>query len=136
AAAVSGQHVTGMTPGYRSLNHFLDSECNDTKILSRECNDIKRTDEWRRLPLSARRNLDPLDWARVNETFREADLRVNKSIGVDRGLGAALMAKLWGKPFSDERDQRAEPDANAQRKGQISRQLKAELQEVIPDGNN
>jgi hypothetical protein len=51
-------------------------------------------------------------------------------------LGAAAMAALWGRTFTAERDHRAEPDAKAQRRGQISRQLKADLQEVINDGND
>jgi transcriptional regulator with XRE-family HTH domain len=67
----------------------------------------------------------------LHRRFREADVRMCKSIGIDNHLGALLMAKLWGRTFSDERDHRAEPDANAQRKGQISRQLKAELEKAI-----
>ena len=70
----------------------------------------------------------------VRGTLR--DMRMCKSIGVDLGTGAAAMDKLWGRPFSSERDSRAEPDANAQRKGQISRQLKAELQKVVNDGDD
>lgn len=93
---------------------------------------ITRTDEWKRLPPWARRKLEPLDWLRVERTLRETDLRMCKTIGVDRGLGAALMAKLWGRPFSDERDHRAGSDAKAQGKGQVSRQLKAELEKAIP----
>jgi hypothetical protein len=46
------------------------------------------------------------------------------------------MAALWRRTFTAERDNRAGPDANAQRRGQISRQLKADLQEVINDGND
>jgi transcriptional regulator with XRE-family HTH domain len=68
--------------------------------------------------------------------FRESDGRMCKNIGVDQVLGAAAMAALWGRTFTAERDHRAGPDAKAQRRGQISRQLKAELQEVINDGNN
>jgi hypothetical protein len=65
-------------------------------------------------------------------TLRESDMQTCKSIGVDLGAGAAAMAKLWSKPFSAERDTRGEPGANAQRKGQISRQqLKAQLVSAI-----
>jgi len=67
--------------------------------------------------------------------FSEADTRMCKSLGITREQGIAAMAKLWGRPFSVERDSRAEPGANAQRRGQISRQLKAELQKVINDGH-
>jgi hypothetical protein len=65
-------------------------------------------------------------------TLHESDTRMCKAIGVDGELGAALMTKLWNKPFSEERDHRAGPDANAQRKGQISRQLKADLEKAMP----
>ncbi len=93
---------------------------------------ITRLPEWKRLPPSARRNLDPHDWLRVKMTMHESDTRMCKAIGVGRELGAALMTKLWNKPFSEERDRRAGPDAKAQRKGQISRQLKADLEKAIP----
>lgn len=65
--------------------------------------------------------------------FSEADTRMCKSLGITREQGIAAMAKLWGHPFSVERDSRAEPGANAQRKGQISRQLKAELKKALAD---
>ncbi len=71
------------------------------------------------------------DVVAVHGTLRESDMRMCKSIGVDLATGAAAMDRLWGKPFSAERDHRAEPGANAQRKGQISRQLKAELLSII-----
>jgi hypothetical protein len=54
-----------------------------------------------------------------------------KRIGVEPFAGAAAMAKLWGKTFVARRDELAGLDANAQRRGRISRQLKAELQELI-----
>ena len=56
-----------------------------------------------------------------------------KNIGVETDIGAAAMAKLWGRTFVAERDRRAGPDANSQKRGQISRQLKAELQKVLAD---
>jgi transcriptional regulator with XRE-family HTH domain len=73
------------------------------------------------------------------ETFlalREADWRLCKQLGINREYGAAVMGKLWGHTFSDERDRRAGSDANAQRRGQISRQLKAQLEEAISDGTH
>lgn len=38
---------------------------------------------------------------------------------------------LWQRPFEDERDRRAGPDANAQKRGRVTRQLKAEIQSAI-----
>jgi transcriptional regulator with XRE-family HTH domain len=64
------------------------------------------------------------------DEFRESDVRMCKTLGVSPEVGAAAMAKLWRRTFSAERDHRAEPDANAQRKGQISRQLKTELEKA------
>jgi transcriptional regulator with XRE-family HTH domain len=72
----------------------------------------------------------------VLRDFSESDARMCKNIGVDQVLGAAAMAALWRRTFTAERDHRAGPDANAQRRGQISRQLKAALQEVVKDGND
>ena len=72
----------------------------------------------------------------VLRDFSESDARMCKNIGVDQVLGAAAMAALWRRTFTAERDNRAGPDANAQIRGQISRQLKAALQEVINDGND
>jgi transcriptional regulator with XRE-family HTH domain len=72
----------------------------------------------------------------VLRDFNESDARMCKNIGVDQVLGATAMAALWRRTFTAERDNRAGPDANAQRRGQISRQLKADLQEVINGGND
>jgi hypothetical protein len=58
---------------------------------------------------------------------RDSDTRMLRSMGVTPERGTAAMAKLWGRTFSAERDRRAGPDANAQRKGQVSRQLRDEL---------
>jgi hypothetical protein len=80
------------------------------------------------------------DWAgishelhvRVLRDFREADRRVCKAIGVELDDGAAAMAMLWKRTFTAERDRQAGPDANAQRRGRVARQLKAELREMLP----
>jgi transcriptional regulator with XRE-family HTH domain len=68
---------------------------------------------------------------RLLEDCRDSDTRLLRSLGVTPLSGTAAMAKLWGRTFTAERDRRAGPDANAQRKGQISRQLKAELEKEI-----
>jgi transcriptional regulator with XRE-family HTH domain len=68
--------------------------------------------------------------------LREADWRLCKQLGISREHGAAVMNELWGHTFSAERDKRAGADANAQRRGQISRQLKVELEKAISDGNH
>jgi len=68
--------------------------------------------------------------------FSETDARMCKNVGVGPRIGAAAMAKLWGRTFRAERNELAGPDANAQRRGQISRRLKADLKKVISDGND
>ncbi len=66
----------------------------------------------------------------------EADYRMAKSLGLDLDRAAAEMGALWGKSFTAERDRRAGCDANPQKRGRISRELKAELQEAINRGNH
>jgi hypothetical protein len=66
----------------------------------------------------------------------EADVRIGKSLGLDRAMTARWMAHLWKHPLSVERDKRAGPGASNQARGQITRQLKAELQKVIGDGHD
>lgn len=76
-------------------------------------------------------DVDPRLYSRVEANFSEADVRMCKNVGVDPSTGAAAMAKLWGKTFTARRDELGGPDANAQRRGRISRQLKTQLQDVL-----
>ena len=62
--------------------------------------------------------------------------RVAATLGIDTEQLGARSLQLWNTTFSSERDRRAGPDANAQRKGRITRQLKAELEKVLTDGDN
>jgi hypothetical protein len=82
------------------------------------------------------RETDPKLRARVLGDFVETDERLCKRIGVRPDVGAAAMHKLWKRTFTAERDRRAGPDANAQRRGQISRQLQAELKKAVSDGDD
>ena len=75
-----------------------------------------------------------IHWTKLAMT--EADLRIGKSLGLDPLRTAGEMTYLWGHPLSAERDRRAGADANAQARGQISRQLKEELRKVIADGDD
>lgn len=61
----------------------------------------------------------------------ETDHRACEDIPVDREVGVAAMIRLWGHPLSAERDHRAGEDANAQRRGIISRQLRSELRKEL-----
>ena len=71
------------------------------------------------------------DYRDVYVAMRDSDLRMCKNIGVDQSLGAAAMAVLWRQTFSARRDEEAGPDASPQERGQVSRRLKADLQDII-----
>jgi transcriptional regulator with XRE-family HTH domain len=70
----------------------------------------------------------------VLSEMRESDLKAARTIGADRINAAAGMAKLWGRTFVAERDSRAGPGANAQKKGRVSRELLEELKAVLDGG--
>lgn len=74
--------------------------------------------------------------ARPSIKFRQADINFCKELGLTPQEGQELMLALWKRTFTEERDYRAGPDANAQRKGQISRQIVAELYQQILDANS
>ena len=85
-------------------------------------------------PVSPPRRQKSSTVAEVGKTrasFLEADTRIAGSLGLDAYRAAELMTELWGRSFSDERDRRGGPGANAQKRGRISRDLKQELQEAV-----
>jgi hypothetical protein len=71
----------------------------------------------------------------IHIDFTETDYRAAKELDVSSPHAAAAMAKAWGKTFVARRNELAGPDGNAQKRGQVSRKLKAELRETI-DGND
>jgi hypothetical protein len=70
----------------------------------------------------------------IPRPLRESDVRLARDIGVDPAKAKEAMLGLWGRLFSEERDERAGAGANAQAKGQISRKLKTELVEALQEG--
>jgi transcriptional regulator with XRE-family HTH domain len=62
--------------------------------------------------------------------------RLAKRLEISPDRLAAVSFRLWQYTFSDERDRRAGPDANKQKRGQVSRALLAELEEALADGND
>ncbi len=62
--------------------------------------------------------------------------RVAGRLGISTDRLYAESQRLWNRTFTAERDRIAGPGANSQRKGQVTRQLKAELEKAITDGNN
>lgn len=74
-------------------------------------------------------------WLQAQKQSGEPEARMAKALGIHEGNLAALTAYLWGHTLSAERNRRAGADANAQDRGRITRQLKAELKAVL-DGND
>ena len=52
--------------------------------------------------------------------------RLTKSLGIHPDDLADVSFRLWQKTFSEERDERAGPRANQQKRGRVSRELRAE----------
>jgi hypothetical protein len=56
---------------------------------------------------------------------------------VSRDRLAATSFRLWdGRTFAEERHHRAGSDANAQKRGRVTRELRAELEEALADGDD
>ncbi|WP_194786769.1 helix-turn-helix transcriptional regulator [Mycobacteroides abscessus] len=62
--------------------------------------------------------------------FTEGDDRIARALGVSKFIAAALMAATWGKTFVQRRDEVAGPDANAQKKGIVTRKLQQDLRNL------
>lgn len=62
--------------------------------------------------------------------------RIARSLNVSDLAFAEASFLLWHKTFSEERDQRAGTEANQQRKGRISREMRSELEKALFNGND
>jgi hypothetical protein len=71
----------------------------------------------------------------VNRDYGEPETLLARDLGLDRQRLVAEMAALWAKSYGAERNLRAGPAANAQKKGRVARELKAELKAVL-DGES
>jgi len=88
-------------------------------------------EEWligEKFPLAAD---DPMILVRVYRSAGATEERIRKSLGISAMLLARATASLWKRTFSQERDRRAGAGANAQKRGQITRQMRAELDAAI-----
>jgi hypothetical protein len=86
-------------------------------------------DEWviaQRLPF-----YDPATLTTVTKASGATEERTRKALGISSMFLADLSARLWKQTFSQERDRRAGEGANAQKRGQVSRQMRKELQAAI-----
>lgn len=71
----------------------------------------------------------------VQQHAGETEARIAKALGKPASVIAEVSAHLWGRTLSAERDRRAGENANAQDRGRITRQLRAEIQAVL-DGDD
>jgi transcriptional regulator with XRE-family HTH domain len=67
----------------------------------------------------------------VIKTSGATEERTRKALGISSMLLADLSGALWKRTFSQERDRRAGEGANAQKRGQVTRQMRKELQAAI-----
>jgi transcriptional regulator with XRE-family HTH domain len=65
-----------------------------------------------------------------------AEQRLAKALGIDDSRLADVSQRLWGNTVSEERDKRAGAGANQQKKARVSRELRAEIEKAIADGND
>ena len=62
--------------------------------------------------------------------------RLAKRLSISHARLAHVSFQLWQSTFSEERDRRAGTDANQQKRGRVSRELRAELEKALADGND
>lgn len=74
---------------------------------------------------------DPATLRAVRGSAGATEERIRKSLGIAPMLLAIITASLWKRTFSQERDRRAGHGANAQRRGQVTRQMRVELKTAI-----
>ncbi|AYE95718.1 hypothetical protein C0J29_13800 [Mycobacterium paragordonae] len=72
----------------------------------------------------------------VRRSFLDVDYRVAAELELDPDQAAEVMAGLWGRSFTDERDRRAGPGVTKQKRARVGMQAKAELREAVSDGEN
>lgn len=77
-----------------------------------------------------------VDLERMRRRSGLTEYRLASRLGISRDRLASASFRLWQKTFSERRDQLAGPDANAQKRGQVARRLRAELEKALADGNN
>jgi len=65
--------------------------------------------------------------SRVYQALTHGDRRIARELSMSSEAFAVWCSLVWERPFTVERDERAGPDASAQKRGRISRELKQEL---------
>jgi transcriptional regulator with XRE-family HTH domain len=62
--------------------------------------------------------------------------RLAKRLEIEPARLAEVSFRLWQSTFGEERDRRADPDANRQKRGRITRILRGEIEEALKRGDN
>lgn len=63
--------------------------------------------------------------------------RIAQRLKISRDRLAATSFRLWeGRTFSEERDRRAGPDANPQKRGRVTREVRADLEKALANGDD
>lgn len=77
-----------------------------------------------------------VDVEQLQRRTGQDEYRLARRLGIDSDRLLAESFRLWQRTFSEQRDKLAGPDANAQKRGQVSRQLRAELERALHDGDD
>lgn len=70
---------------------------------------------------------------KVHRSSGATEDRMRRSLGISSSLLETITASLWGCTFSQERDRRAGEGASAQKRGQVTRQMRAEIEKAVED---
>jgi hypothetical protein len=120
-AALSGAPVTMATP-----------EKTAGELLLVDYIEKRRPTDWSAIPARRMALL-----YRIWNACGEVERRAAYALHIDMGQLVEVMADLWGHTLTEERDAIAGPDASAQRRGIVSRQLREDLRKAIEtDGNH
>jgi transcriptional regulator with XRE-family HTH domain len=81
----------------------------------------------------------PTSVTSVSNVSGATEERASKALGISSAELADWSAALWKRTFSEERDRRAGKGVKAQKRGQVTRQMRKELQaaiEAVTHGDN
>lgn len=82
-------------------------------------------------------NLTSAELADMRQRSGLTEDRIAQQLGISRDRLAAVSFRAWdGRTFSEERDQRADPQASQQKRGRLSRELRAELEKELANGDD
>lgn len=84
----------------------------------------------------AKMSADLASIMQIEKDSGEAEDRAANALGLRPLHLAALSAALWGRTYSQERNQRAGAEASPQKRGRIGRELRAELKEAASNGDD